>query len=248
MELTFNFRGTCAAHALLCATLLGLFTVNAAAQTTATPPATPPNVAPDANENGEPKASEDAAIETDDATTEDADARAVRALRDADPQRRQLAAETLARLAPRQHLRLVQGFRLQERDARVRLALDWALYRIGKPESLFGIVNALTSKRREQAIEYLARLDEPATLVALLKSPKREVKIGVLEALGRNGDERTAREIEPLVASSDIQIAAAVQLALTQIELRQGKRDAAPALPTRPRQVGQPSGGESNPH
>lgn len=177
-------------------------------------------------------------------TRKDAGKSAVRLLRDADPQQRQRGAEALARLAASEHLPLVHGYRLQERDARVRLALDWALYRLGKPESLFGVVGALDTRHREQAIEYLARLDEPTTLIALLRSPKREVKTGVLEALGRNGDDRSVKAIEPLVASSDLSIAAAAQLALTQIEMRQEKKSAAPEAPMRPRQIAKPPQGD----
>ncbi len=173
-------------------------------------------------------------------------ASAVKALSDRDPQRRQTAAETLARLATSEHRRLVQGYRLQERDARVRLALDWALYRLGKPEALFSVVNALEApQHREQAISYLSRLDDPTTLVALLKSRKRAVKTGALEALSNVGDEAAAKQIEPLVSSTDIEVAAAAQLALTEIERRLGKQPPVDALPTRPRQVGKPAGTEN---
>jgi hypothetical protein len=172
---------------------------------------------------------------------DDSGASAVRALGNRDPQRRQTAAETLARIADNRHRRLVQGYRLQERDARVRLALDWALYRLGKPEALFAVVRELETANREQAIEYLSRLDDQTTLLALLKSPKRQVKTGVLEAIGHVGDGRTARELQPLIASSDLAVAAAAQLAVTQIEARTSGKDMAIEIPTRPRQVNRPA-------
>src|SRR5690242_20621744 len=53
------------------------------------------------------------------------------------PLERRAAAEELARLAATEHRRLVEGYRVQEKDSRVRLAMDWALYRMGKNESLF---------------------------------------------------------------------------------------------------------------
>src|ERR1051325_10012055 len=71
-----------------------------------------------------------------------------------DPLERQHAAEELARTGATEQLRLVSGYRLQERDARVRLALDWALYRMGKTETLFAIVRNLDSSRRNQAANY----------------------------------------------------------------------------------------------
>lgn len=172
---------------------------------------------------------------------DDSGANALRALGDRDPQRRQTAAETLARIADNRHRRLVQGYRLQERDARVRLALDWALYRLGKPESLFAVVRELETSHREQAIAYLSRLDDQTTLLALLKSPKRQTKIGVLEAIGHVGDERTARELQPLVASTDLAVAAAAQLAVTQIEARMSVSETVTEVPSRPRQVNRPA-------
>jgi len=180
-------------------------------------------------------------VDSEKLDADDSGASAVRALGNRDPQRRQIAAETLARIANNRHRRLVQGYRLQERDARVRLALDWALYRLGKPESLFAVVRALDTTQREQAIEYLSRLDDPTTLVALLKSPKRLVKTGVLEAIGHVGDERTLRELEPLVASTDLEVAASAQLAVTEIEARMSGRNTAIETPSRPRQVNRPA-------
>src|SRR5688500_9218909 len=53
---------------------------------------------------------------------------------------RRAAAEELARLASVGHRRLAEGYRAQEKDTRVKLALDWALYRMGKNESLFPLV------------------------------------------------------------------------------------------------------------
>lgn len=195
-----------------------------------------------------PQATVERADEADDERrdADDSGAGAVRALGDRDPQRRQTAAETLARIANNRHRRLAQGYRLQERDARVRLALDWALYRLGKPESLFAVVRALDTPYREQAVGYLARIDDPTTLLALLKSPKRSIKTGVLEAIGRVGDERTLRELEPLVASTDLEVAAAAQLAVTEIETRINGKGTAIEAPSRPRQVNRPADQPAN--
>lgn len=209
----------------------------------------PPAVEPAANEavapvpeDQSPTIEADAAVPTiEEPVTDEAARQAVRLLSDADPQQRQRGAETIARRASVEHRRLVTGYRLQERDARVRLALDWALYRIGKPDALFGVVNALSTDRRAQAVDYLARLEDPATLVALLRSPKREIKTGVLEALGRAGDGQTVRALDSYVASPDLDIAAAAQLAVTQIETRLAERARTPAQPSRPRRTRQTS-------
>lgn len=165
--------------------------------------------------------------------------RIARELSNRNPQLRQQAAEQLARLAAAEQLRLVQGYRLQERDPRVRLALDWALYRLGKNENLFTIANALASARREQAIGYLQRVDDPTALDIFLHSPKRTIRTGILEVLGGIGNERTLAKIEPLVASPDLDVASAAHLAVTQIENRLQKPKPAPTQ-TRPRQTKQP--------
>ena len=85
----------------------------------------------------------------------EASAAVARNLASGDPLERQRAAEELARLGAVEQRRLVEGYRLQEKDARVRLALDWALYRMGKTETLFSIVSSLksNSRRRIQAVD-----------------------------------------------------------------------------------------------
>src|SRR5689334_19508908 len=70
-----------------------------------------------------------------------------RKLSSRNPVERRAAAEELARTAAAEHRRLTEGYRAQERDARVRVALDWALYRMGKNEALFEVVSALDSKK-----------------------------------------------------------------------------------------------------
>src|SRR4026207_456576 len=54
-----------------------------------------------------------------------------------DPLVRQHSAEALARLAATDQRKLVEGYQLQEKNKEVRLALDWALYRMGRSEMLY---------------------------------------------------------------------------------------------------------------
>src|SRR5688572_20514618 len=65
-----------------------------------------------------------------------------------DPMVRQRSAEALARLAATDQRKLVQGYQLQEKNKEVRLALDWALYRMGESGALYRIVNSLDSGRQ----------------------------------------------------------------------------------------------------
>ena len=116
-----------------------------------------------------------------------------------DPLLRQRAAEALARLAAVDQKKLIEGYQLQEKDKRVRLALDWALYRIGKSEALFRIVRELDSSRHEQAVSYLMELDGPALLYAFLKQEDNQPKttVGLLEALARIGDSESLEMVKP---------------------------------------------------
>ena len=82
---------------------------------------------------------------------------------------RQRSAEALAQLAATEQRKLVEGYQLQEKNKEVRLALDWALYRMGRSDALYRVVADLDSGRQEQAIGYLAQLESPDVLYPFLK-------------------------------------------------------------------------------
>jgi hypothetical protein len=159
-----------------------------------------------------------------------------------DPLTRQRAAEELARLASTADRKLLEGYRLQEKNARVKLALDWALYRIGKTDALFAVVRGLDSQRAEQAKEYLSTLDNPGPLYLFLERANGITQIKLLEVLGKIGDAGTIDKIKPYRESFDTKVAEAAQLAAREIEQRLGT--VSPENSTRPRQVG---GGENSP-
>ncbi|HEV2915965.1 MAG TPA: hypothetical protein VGX92_21980 [Pyrinomonadaceae bacterium] len=175
---------------------------------------------------------QDARTENAAATT--ASAGAVRRLSSRDPLERQRAAEELARTAPPEQRRMVEGYRLQEKDARVRLALDWALYRMGKTEALFAIVRNLDGSRRNQSAAYLSQLEGPEPLYIFLERANDNTKVQLLEVLARLGDAGTIDRINPYAASVDPRVAGAAQFALREINRRQLE----PERETRPRQVG----------
>lgn len=155
-----------------------------------------------------------------------------------DPLLRQRSAEALARLAATEHLKLVQGYQLQEKNKEVRLALDWALYRMGRSEALYRIVRDLDSDRQEQAIRYLSELESPDLLYPFLKkqnNPPR-VNAGLLKALARTGDAQTLDIVKPFRESHQPYVAEAAEIAHDEIEKRLGE----PTQPARvrPRTVG----------
>ena len=154
-----------------------------------------------------------------------------------DPLVRQRAAEALARLAAVDQKKLIEGYQLQEKDKRVRLALDWALYRIGKSEALFRIVRELDSSRHEQAVSYLMQLDGPALLYSFLKQEDNQPKttVGLLEALARIGDSESLEMVKPFRNSFYPGVAEAAELASEKIERRVAQTEV--RTPTRPRTV-----------
>ena len=155
-----------------------------------------------------------------------------------DPLVRQRAAEALARLAAIDQKKVVEGYQLQEKNKNVRLALNWTLYRMGKAETLFGIVRELDSSRHEQALSYLKQLDSASLLYPFLKQNRipAKIKVGLLEALGQLGDSETLELIKPLRDSFTTGVAEAAEVAIDQIEARVGQTET--ASPSRPRTVG----------
>lgn len=159
---------------------------------------------------------------------------------------RRAGAEELARLAAVEHRRLAEGFRVQERDARVKLALDWALYRMGKNETLFELVGALDEKgRAEQSVAYLKQLEGPDPLYVFLGRVNGRTQARLLEVLAAVGDRATLEKIQPYTQSLDPLIADAAKFAEREITIRVEETPA--AEPKRDRKVGRAGESEEQP-
>jgi HEAT repeat protein len=150
---------------------------------------------------------------------------------------RQRAAEALASLAAVDQRKMIEGYRLQEKDKKVRLALDWALYRTGKSEALYQIIIELDSGRHDQAVGYLAKLDTPTILHGTLKRYEERPRItaGIIEALGQFGNDESLELVKPFRDSFDAGVAAAAESAFDQIEKRLAQVES--TVPARPRTV-----------
>ena len=159
-----------------------------------------------------------------------------RMLSSRNPVQRREAAEALARAASVEHRRLVEGYRVQESDAKVRLALDWALYRMGKSQALFEVVRALDSSRAEQALQYLSRLETPEPLYAFLGRTNGKTQVRLIEALAHVGDAGTLDKIKPFESSPDPVIAEAAKFAEREITIR--LEESPKVNPKRERRVG----------
>ncbi|HSE33290.1 MAG TPA: hypothetical protein VLA93_17085 [Pyrinomonadaceae bacterium] len=164
-----------------------------------------------------------------------------RQLSDADPNVRQRSAEALARLAAADQKKLVEGFYLEEKNKEVRLAMDWALYRFGKSQSLFQIVHELDSGRQEQAIGYLSQLESPDVLYPFLKKSKNppRINVGLLKALTAIGSAETLEIIKPYLESVQPYVAEAAENATDAINKRLGESATAPGH-SRPRVAAKP--------
>jgi HEAT repeat protein len=154
-----------------------------------------------------------------------------------DPLVRQRSAEALARLVATSQRKLVEGYQLQEKNKEVRLALDWALYRMGRAEALYRIVDELDSGRQSQAVGYLSELESPDVLYPFLKRTNNAPRInaGLLKALARIGDAQTLDLIKPFLESHQPYVAEAAEVAHDEIEKRLG--EPAPTTRARPRTV-----------
>lgn len=157
-----------------------------------------------------------------------------------DPLLRQRSAEALARLAATDQRKLVEGYQLQEKNKEVRLALNWALYRMGRAEALYHVVADLDSGRQAQAVGYLSELESPDVLYPFLKRTGNapRVNAGLLKALARIGDAQTLELIKPFLESHQQYVAEAAETAHDEIEKRLG--EPAPTTRARPRTVEKP--------
>ena len=170
---------------------------------------------------------------------EKADAKLLmRQLTDRDTLVRQRAAEGLARLADTRQRKLVEGYRLQEKHQRVRLALDWALYRMGKGDALYAVVRDLDSTRYNQSEAYRAELETPEPLYTSLPRVNGNTQIKLLETLARAGTVGTLEIVEPYASSLDPKIADAARFAQREINRRLNGPQQQPDTKKRTRQVG----------
>ena len=155
-----------------------------------------------------------------------------------DPLVRQKSAEALAKLAATDQRKLVEGYQLQEKNKEVLLALDWALYRMGKAEALYRVVDDLDSGRQQQAVGYLSELESPDVLYPFLKRTNNAPRInaGLLKTLARIGDAQTLELVAPFRESHQPYVAEAAETAHDEIEKRLSE-PAAATTRARPRTI-----------
>ena len=138
---------------------------------------------------------------------------------DNDGDRRQYAIEGLARIADPRYLDQISRMVLTEKNNDVKLAMFWALYKMGSTANLQYVVRKLESDQSHQARAYLLE-SNPTDLYPHLQSTSTEVRQNVIDILGRTGDQETIKELEPIVRRSGASTADFATVAIKRIEWR----------------------------
>ena len=145
---------------------------------------------------------------------------------------RQGAGEGLARAADPQSRAELEKALTVEKDARAKLAMEFALAALGKEDAVSDVVSELGSKiRGDVARAYLTELSRnPAFLPKLypyLQSPDAGIRKRLCEVLMYSGDQASLQQLDRLEHDPDTDVAAAALRAKRAIRARLD--EAAPA-------------------
>jgi HEAT repeat protein len=140
---------------------------------------------------------------------------------------RQGAAEGLARAADPQSLDALQKALTTEKDANVRLAMNFALAALGKDDALSELVSELGTKMRgDVARAYLTELCRNPTFLArlypYLQSPDSGIRKRLCVVLMYSGDESSLPQLDRLEHDRDGDVAAEALRAKRAIRARLG--------------------------
>lgn len=135
---------------------------------------------------------------------------------------RELSVEGLARLEYD-----ASGFAVrmeEEGDENVRLAMAFALVPTGEPSYMQMLVDALDTRRSNQAEVYLYELGrfegQIAQIYPHLRNPESDIRERLLGVLGRIGDPTARPYVQPLTEDRDTDVASAAVAALRQMASR----------------------------
>jgi HEAT repeat protein len=165
-------------------------------------------------------------------------------LTDKDSSRRQSAVEGLARIGDQKYSDQISRLVLTEKDSDVKLAQQWALYKLGQRDQMRNLVPKLYSGQDDQAYAYLMEIEQVADLYPYTRSSNLEIRRKVIEILGKIGDKATIAELQPVATSSSAETADTATVAIKRIEWRlAGKPRASDEVlrkQTRPRRAANP--------
>ena len=146
-----------------------------------------------------------------------------RHLGDGGPKYRQFAAEGIARAGDASVAEEVSRAHLAEKKPAPRLAMNFALYSLGRREHLDPMVAALKERLlHQQALAYLLELKTRVSpeLVNYLNDDSPEVRRRLCLALGMIGDSASAEKLRPLLNDSDPEVVSEASRALRRIGAR----------------------------
>jgi HEAT repeat protein len=129
------------------------------------------------------------------------------------------AAEGLASIGDSGDITEVSRQYLREESSKVKLALTYALYQLGREEYLIELVDNLA---RDQAYYYLLKMGEGDVpkLYPYLKKSDHSIRVRLLEIVGLRGDPSAVPIILEIAESPNPELASAANLALRRIEGR----------------------------
>jgi len=139
---------------------------------------------------------------------------------DKDSERRRYAVEGLARIGDARYMDQFSRLVLTEKDSDTKLALHWAIYKLGSRPDIQYVVRKLDTDQAEQAREYLLEVHSPDDLLPYIQASNKRVRREVIGILGQIGDRETIRELQPIAQSSGAETADAATLAIKRIEWR----------------------------
>lgn len=133
---------------------------------------------------------------------------------------RQYAAEGLGRVGDSQYLQILARKYMREESKRVKMALSYALFRLGREEHLLELVT--NANDSEQAYYYLLELepDQIRLLYPHVRVEDKDVKVALLEVIGQKGGPSGLDIAEEMSQHEDSDIVSAATIAIRRIRGR----------------------------
>ncbi|RPJ56942.1 MAG: HEAT repeat domain-containing protein [Acidobacteria bacterium] len=130
---------------------------------------------------------------------------------------RRYGAEGIGRIGDKGDVSTMATAYLREKDEEAKLALSFALYRLGRDEHLLELAQG-----GDQGSSYLLELEssEVPKLFSYLRSEKDSVKIRILNVIGLRGDKTALSVVEEFMGYKNADVVSAANLAVRRLRGR----------------------------
>ncbi|HXK60037.1 MAG TPA: HEAT repeat domain-containing protein [Acidobacteriota bacterium] len=130
---------------------------------------------------------------------------------------RRYGAEGIGRIGDRNDVTLIATNYLREKESEAKLAMSFALYRLGRDEHLLEL-----ARGGDQGLNYLLELEEQEIqkLYPYLESEKDSVKARLLEVIGLRGDQTALPVAERYMNHKNADVVSAANLAVRRLRAR----------------------------